>query len=153
MFKIFPQQEIKSSDKNSVGYAFLNFVSPNDVASVSHSCFFPQTSCWSISSSSTVSQEASGKLSWWVVPAVSCFKYSSSHRPQSDKVAEVSYASQYTTPTSTHANTDRVIIVAMQGRETLIAKFRNSSVMTEPTSSRPKVFDPSKYKPFFDWRW
>jgi hypothetical protein len=38
----------------------------------------------------------------------------------SDKVAEVSYAT-------------------MQGRETLVQKFRNSSVMNEAPASRPKV--------------
>lgn len=56
-----------------------------------------------------------------IVPFVMIRSNQKWHRFKSDKVAEVSYAT-------------------IQGRDCLIQKFRNSSVMLEPPHYRPKVF-------------
>ncbi|OJJ38553.1 hypothetical protein ASPWEDRAFT_168455 [Aspergillus wentii DTO 134E9] len=56
----------------------------------------------------------------------------------SDKVAEVSYASKFlNTANFCHA---LKLGVAIQGKDCLVQKFRNSSVMLEHPSFRPKIF-------------
>jgi hypothetical protein len=54
----------------------------------------------------------------------------------SDKVAEVSYASEYLAVLEL-PSTD--IATAIQGKDCLVQKFRNSSVMLEDREFRPKV--------------
>lgn len=60
----------------------------------------------------------------------------SRHRFKSDKVAEVSYASKFLRLPKEHLS-DKPI--AIQGKDCLVQKFRNSSVMLEPPHYRPKV--------------
>ncbi len=54
----------------------------------------------------------------------------------SDKVAEVSYASKYHPVPLTTPLTQST---AIQGKDCLVQKFRNSSVMLENPAFRPKV--------------
>lgn len=56
---------------------------------------------------------------------------------QSDKIAEISYASKSYCHSCSRPVTDHV--TAIQGRDCLIQKFRNSSVMLERPAFRPKV--------------
>lgn len=65
------------------------------------------------------------------------------NRFNSDKVAEVSYASEYIG--STLGIDAHCFDLAIQGRDCLIQKFRNSSVMLEHPSFRPKVSGSEKY--------
>ena len=59
------------------------------------------------------------------------------NRFNSDKVAEVSYASKFLSSFTAEDFSDRS--QAIQGKDCLVQKFRNSSVMLEHTSFRPKV--------------
>jgi len=54
----------------------------------------------------------------------------------SDKVAEISYASEYYI---TNFSSSLTVLLAIQGRDCLVQKFRNSSVMCERPAFRPKV--------------
>lgn len=58
------------------------------------------------------------------------------NRYNSDKVAEVSYASMHS---SRFCMLSSLWCSAIQGRDCLVQKFRNSSVMLEHPSFRPKV--------------
>ncbi len=64
------------------------------------------------------------------------------NRYSSDKVAEVSYASKNTEITS---EATLMIVAAIQGRDCLVQKFRNSSVMLEHPGFRPKVSESNDF--------
>lgn len=69
-----------------------------------------------------------GRMCSWLTSSRDSFK--------SDKIAEVSYASMFDFVFSLKITN---LFAAIQGRDCLIQKFRNSSVMLEPPHYRPKV--------------
>jgi hypothetical protein len=63
------------------------------------------------------------------------------HRPEclSEKRAEISYAGMYPPPPWSTAIVIQRALIALQGKDALIAKFRNSNVMTRSAKERPRV--------------